>query len=105
MITEDLIEQIKNKIVENFEPEKIIIFGSQATGEATEGSDIDLVIIMKTDENPYRRNLLVRRIFSNRKFSIDVFVFTPEEEEKFRNVKGTIINTAFSKGKILYERR
>lgn len=105
MITEEIIEQIKNKIVENFTPEKIILFGSQATGEATKGSDIDLLIIMNTDENPYKRNLLVRRIFSKRSFSLDVFVFTPDEEKIFRDVKGTIINTALTKGKILYERK
>ncbi|MDA8215729.1 MAG: nucleotidyltransferase domain-containing protein, partial [Nitrospiraceae bacterium] len=66
MITEDKIEEIKDKIVKTVSPEKIILFGSYATGEATEESDIDLVVIWDSDLNPHKRNLLLSRLFPKR---------------------------------------
>ncbi|WP_297212341.1 MULTISPECIES: nucleotidyltransferase domain-containing protein [Thermodesulfovibrio] len=104
MITEELIEEIKDKIVSSISPDKIILFGSQATGEAKKESDIDLVIIWDTAESQHRRNLIVRRLFPGRNFSLDVFVFTPKEERELRDIRGTILYTAFKNGKIIYEK-
>ena len=105
MITEDRIQQIKQKIVDTVAPEKIILFGSYATGAATEDSDLDLVIVWDAAMSRPERNLTIRRLFPMRDFSLDVFVFTQEEENKYKKIKGTIAYVAFSKGKILYERR
>ena len=46
MITENQIEEIKNIIVDVVQPQKVYLFGSYAKGNATETSDIDLLIIM-----------------------------------------------------------
>ncbi|MBI5213097.1 MAG: nucleotidyltransferase domain-containing protein [Nitrospirae bacterium] len=105
MITEDKIEEIKDKIVKTVSPEKIILFGSYATGEAKEESDIDLVVIWDSPANHHQRNMQIRRLFPRRNFSLDVFVFTPQEEAKYKDIKGTIVYTATTKGKILYARR
>jgi hypothetical protein len=55
--------------------------------------------------NFFERNIQIRRLFPKRNFALDFFVFTPEEEEKFRNIKGTILHKEFNEGKILYERK
>jgi predicted nucleotidyltransferase len=104
-MTKDKINEIIGEIVKIISPKRFILFGSQSTNKATEESDIDLVIIWNTSMNFFERNIQIRRLFTKRNFALDVFVFTPEEEEKFRNIKGTILHKAFNEGKILYERK
>jgi predicted nucleotidyltransferase len=102
MITEDKIEEIKDKIVKTVSPEKIILFGSYATGEATEESDIDMVVIWDSDLNPHKRNLLLSRLFPKRDFSLDIFAFTKKEAEKLKDITGTILYEAFHHGRVIY---
>ena len=104
MITENKIEEIKDKIVKTVSPEKIILFGSYATGEATEESDIDLVVIWDSDLNPHKRNLFLSRLFPKRDFSLDIFAFTKEEANKLKDIAGTILYEAFHHGKVIYAR-
>lgn len=105
MIKKETLEKIKEKIVKAISPEKVILFGSYADGKATEDSDLDLIVIWTSDLNPHERNMKIRRLFPRRDFSLDVFVFTPEEEKRFKDISGTILHTAFSKGVVLYERK
>ncbi|MEK6647574.1 MAG: nucleotidyltransferase domain-containing protein [Candidatus Firestonebacteria bacterium] len=97
------IEEIKEKIIKAISPEKIILFGSYGRGKVTEDSDVDLVVIWNSNLNPHKRNMKIRRLFPHRNFSLDVFVFTPEEEKKYKNIIGTILHTAFIEGKLIYE--
>lgn len=68
MIDEEKIEEIKKTIVKAISPEKIILFGSCARGEATEESDIDMVVIWDSDLNPHKRNLFFEQAFPKEKF-------------------------------------
>ncbi len=99
-----IIKKIRDKIAQSISPQKIILFGSHANGTYGKDSDIDLVIIWDNPANQHQRNMMVRRLFPHRTFSLDVFVFTPEEEKKYKNIIGTILHTALSKGVVLYER-
>jgi predicted nucleotidyltransferase len=99
------IQGIKDTIVKAVSPSRIILFGSRATGAATEESDVDLVVIWDSPDDPHQRNVRIRRLFPRRDFSLDVFVYTSAEAERYKDVKGTILHTAFTKGKLLYERR
>lgn len=105
MFDEKKFEKIKEKIVNAVSPEKIILFGSYAEARANQHSDIDLVIIWNSTMNHHQRNMKIRRLFPHRDFSLDVFVFTEEEELKYKDIKGTILYTALNNGKILYERK
>jgi predicted nucleotidyltransferase len=46
------IQQIIQQIVDRFHPRKVILFGSYARGTPTVASDVDLLAVMETDENP-----------------------------------------------------
>lgn len=105
MIEEKKLQEIIQKIVTAVSPQKIILFGSYATGNATYESDLDLVVIWDTKMNTHERNMKIRRLFPRRDFSLDVFVFTPEEESKYRDIKGTILNMSLMQGKVVYERK
>jgi predicted nucleotidyltransferase len=102
MLSKKDIEQIKNKIVSELRPQKIYIFGSYARENADEESDIDILVIMNTLLNPHQRNLQVKRLFPRRSFSMDAFVYTPEEALRYQNIPGTVLNSAVTRGKLLY---
>lgn len=102
MINETRIEEIKEKIIKAVSPEKIILFGSYARGEATEESDIDLVVIWDSNLNPHKRNLFLSKLFPMRDFSLDIFAFTRKEAERLKGIAGTILYEAFHNGKVIY---
>lgn len=102
MIEKRKLEEIKETIVQAVSPDKIILFGSYATGKATEDSDLDLVVIWDSDLNPHKRNLLLSRLFPGRNFSLDIFAFTKEEFEKMKDIAGTILYEAYHNGKVIY---
>lgn len=102
MLTTTDIEQLRDRIAQAVHPEKIFLFGSYAEGTATEDSDIDLVVVMESDCAPHKRNVALKRLFPRRTFSLDAFVYTPQEFSRFKDIPGTILYTATHYGKLLY---
>jgi predicted nucleotidyltransferase len=103
MLSEQEIYAIRDRIAGQLHPEKIVLFGSYAENRATADSDIDLLVIMPTELDKLQRSLTVKRLFRNRSFSLDAFVFTPEEFELLREVKGSLVHKAMQAGRVLYE--
>jgi predicted nucleotidyltransferase len=96
------INQLRDKISQSLQPEKIFLFGSHALGTATEDSDIDLVVVMETELSRHKRNVALKRLFPQRSFSLDAFVYTPQEFSKFKDIPGTILYNATHFGKLIY---
>jgi predicted nucleotidyltransferase len=105
MIRQEQIDEITKKIVEHFQPKKIILFGSYAYGTPTEESDLDLLIVKDSDLPTRLQNRLVRKLLSGSKIPVDVLVKTPHEFEVYKDIIGTIIYPAHKFGKVLYEER
>ena len=61
MQIETYLKEAVDRIIKRFNPEKIILFGSYAYGKPTMDSDIDLMIVMDTDEKPHKRAVLIRK--------------------------------------------
>ena len=61
----DLIERVRDRIVEAVAPEAIYLFGSAARGEQREGSDLDLLVVMDLPDGvtPRRQASSIRRLF------------------------------------------
>jgi len=73
-------KKLAKKIAEEYKPEKIILFGSAATGEVTEDSDVDLFVVKDTKERRIDRDIKVRRIVHDVvEEPLDVVVYTPYE--------------------------
>ncbi|MFH1963297.1 MAG: nucleotidyltransferase domain-containing protein [bacterium] len=102
MVTQEQISEIIRRIVENFKPQKIILFGSYAYGNPTEGSDLDLLIVKESTIPRYKRGREVRRYLRGLKVSIDLLVYTKDEIQKWSNIKPAFITTIMEKGKVLY---
>ncbi len=94
-------QEIVNTILRDYGPvEKIILFGSQAGGDADEYSDIDLIIVKETTQR------FVRRSIEAPHFSVpsDIFVYTPQEFEQMRENENPFLESALEGSIVLYER-
>lgn len=101
---EKLLENITSTIVARLNPYRILLFGSRARGDAHEDSDYDFLIEMDSElRGPYRA-MQVGHLFPHRDWSMDVFVYTPDEIRRKRDDVGTVVYTAVREGRVLYER-
>jgi predicted nucleotidyltransferase len=98
------LDQIIQRLVQEFNPEKIILFGSYAWGNPNENSDLDLlVIIPHSDIKPIQRAINAYRCLGGfENIPKDILVKTHQEAYKFKNVIGSLENVIFKKGKVLY---
>jgi len=99
------IQKMVELIVERFHPEKIILFGSHARGEAGPDSDIDLLVVMNVQGPKREAQLNVRRSLHDVRVPKDVVVSTPEEFAWRKDVIGTIERPADREGMVLYARQ
>ena len=90
-------------LIEHDEPEKIIVFGSLATGHIHEWSDIDLVIIKRTDL-PFLQRLHEMRRLLHPRVGIDILVYTPDEFEQMSQERLFFREEILDKGIVVYER-
>lgn len=97
------LERIVAQISQNYSPQKIILFGSLATGEAAEAHDIDLLIIKDTDKDPWQRTREVNRLFDH-SAPVDLLVYTPEEINTRMKLNDFFIDEVLKHGRVLYER-
>ncbi len=92
-------------IVRDLSPEMIVLFGSVARGTADRNSDMDLMVVMDTDEKRARRSSDVQMALWRRKIVLDadIIVVTPEEYEENKENEYSFIHEIVSTGKIIYE--
>lgn len=99
------LEQIISSLVTNYQPEKIILFGSMARGDVGEWSDIDLVIIKDTPLPFVQRSKEVA-LLCLVPVSVDYLVYTPSEfDHMIAERNPFIVVEVLDKGKVIYERQ
>ena len=97
------LDRIVATLIEKYKPEKIILFGSLATGKIQEWSDIDLLIIKETStRRVYRRAEALKEI--ERNVPIDVIILTPDEVKFLCDENSLFIKDIFEKGSVVYEK-
>ena len=105
-IDRDLLQEVTRRLVEQFQPEQVILFGSQALGKPTADSDIDLmVVVAHSDLTDYERSLLGHRCLKGLDIAKDVVVKTRAEFDFFRDVRASLEYKISHQGEILYDRR
>jgi len=105
MISQEIINEIRDKIIEMEKPQKIILFGSYAKGTANEKSDLDLLIIEETDLIPPKRAFKLRWELAGYPFDTDLIVKTPKEFNKWQDISISFNATIKREGKVLYEQK
>jgi predicted nucleotidyltransferase len=97
-------QRIINRIVRQYRPKKIIVFGSYARGDVHQGSDLDLVIIKNTKDKFLRR---MDRIIDlcDGEITVEPLIYTEAEFKKMLNEGNDFLETVSKEGKVVYERQ
>lgn len=101
----DKVRMMVRRIVERFHPEKVILLGSHARGDAARGSDVDLLVVMPVEGSKREKAIEIGVALNDLRVPKDVMVTTPEDFEWRKEIVGTIERPAAREGKVLYARR
>jgi predicted nucleotidyltransferase len=98
------LPEITRRILSISDPDKIILFGSSARGDAHSDSDLDLLVILRGVKSPRLESNRLRRVLRGLLVPVDIIVASPEQIQRHRNTIGLIYNSALAEGRIVYER-
>ena len=93
------------RIVAQFQPDKIILFGSRARGQAGPGSDVDLLVVMHVSGSKREKAIEIAVTLHDIPIAKDVIVVTPDDFKWRSKIVGTIERPAVKEGKLLYDRK
>jgi predicted nucleotidyltransferase len=96
------IRELCDRIVKDFQPSKIILFGSYAYGQPTEDSDVDMLIIMPFEERSAHKSAEIATV-THPHFAVDLLVRTPEQVKARLDPGDFFIREIVENGKVLYE--
>jgi HEPN domain-containing protein/predicted nucleotidyltransferase len=103
MLTE--LHEISRRLIEKYDHDRIILFGSRTEEKDCAGNDIDLLIVKETDKKPLDRLLEVEMLLSDRAVPLDVLVYTPDEVRRLYALGSPFIEEVMEKGRLLYMRK
>ena len=97
------LETATQRLVAEFQPEEIYLFGSHAWGTPDQDSDIDLMVIVpQSEERPIRRDQRAQRCLGRLPVSADVLVRTRHEVNRVRELQGSLTHEVMQKGRKIY---
>ncbi len=105
MVTQELMEDVKKRLIQTYNPIAIYLFGSYAWGTPTEDSDLDLLIVIDTShEKTYARPRHGQQALFGLGIAKDMIVYTKDEFEKYSSDITSLCYKIKHDGKILYAR-
>jgi|SRR5580693_674335 len=102
-IDDNLTSEIVRRILAVTNPDRIILFGSAATGQMTGESDIDLLIVEPESANRREESVQIRSAIGEIPFPVDVIVINTLRVEATKDIFGGIVCPAHKYGRVLYE--
>ena len=102
MISSKEIQSFSQKIVEEFQPEQVILFGSYAYGQATQDSDVDLLVILPFEGLPVYKAIEIRKKLKPT-FSLDLITRTSKQIQQRLDMGDFFIQDILQRGRILHE--
>ncbi len=107
-VTDQLVREIVQSIVDEVDPERVILFGSRARGDEREGSDIDLVVVESAPFGPARsRRMEAARLYeavARFDAGIDILVYSRDEIETLGGSRNHVLGRALREGRVLHDR-
>ncbi|MCZ7664447.1 MAG: nucleotidyltransferase domain-containing protein [Thermoleophilia bacterium] len=105
MTREMVIQTMVDRIVQQFSPLRVILFGSHARGDATAESDVDLLVVLSEASDKRRAAIEIRRALGDLLVAKDIVVTTPDEIARRGDLVGSVLRPALREGRSLYEQR
>jgi predicted nucleotidyltransferase len=106
MISDDLLREVTRRLVEQFQPEQVILFGSHVWGTPTASSDLDVMVIVADSAlSDYERSVQGHRSLMGLNVAKDIIVKTRAEFDFFRQVRASLEYKVAQRGRVLYDRR
>ena len=103
IVPQNLLSEAVERLKNEFQPEEIYLFGSQAWGAPTEDSDVDfMVIVSQSEERPIRRDQRAQRCLGRLPISADILVRTRREINRVREVPGSLTREVLQRGRKIY---
>lgn len=102
-LDDNLLETVTQRLVAEFQPEQVWLYGSHAWGNPHEDSDVDLLVVVPhSDETPIRRSQRAHRCLRGLRMPKDVLVETRQEVDRVKGLKTSLENSILSRGRRLY---
>jgi len=104
-VSPEIVEYIKQRIIEAIDPQQIVLFGSYARSNAGPHSDLDLLVVYDTSQSDREVRRQLDRLFLERRFGLDLIVRTPEEvAQNLADGNPFYTKHIYGQGLVLYER-
>ena len=102
MITEDTIRQAVATLVEAASPERVVLFGSYARGDAGADSDLDFLVVQRQVTNRAKEMVRLNRALRSLRIPVDVLVVSTDELERYGREPGSVYWWALKEGRVLH---
>ncbi|MBI1987600.1 MAG: HEPN domain-containing protein [Nitrospinae bacterium] len=99
------VKDVTERLIEYYNPDRIILYGSHGTKKSRRDSDVDLFIIKDTDKQPIERRIEVEKLLSDRSLPLDILVYTPQEVRLLFSMGCPLVEEVMENGRLLYMRK
>jgi predicted nucleotidyltransferase len=101
---QEYLKAVVARVVENYQPDRILLFGSQARNEAKDSSDFDLLIVKDSEVPRWRRGKNIQALFTFSPVKLDLIFMTPREIESERANPHSFISNVLDSAQLVYSR-
>jgi predicted nucleotidyltransferase len=101
-VVAEKIEEMVRRIVEAERPERVILFGSRATGRPRADSDVDLLVVVADADNTRAVAARLYRLLAGAGIPKDIIVVKAGDFHRLKDVPGTLVRTAWREGRVVY---
>lgn len=101
------VEDVVRRLVEQYDPDRVILYGSRASGRSRPDSDVDVLIVKETDRRPIDRRVEVESLLLDRQpgLALDLVVYTPRELLDLYLAGSPFIEEVMETGRVLFMRK
>lgn len=104
MIDQADIERVGKEIGEAAKAERVILFGSYASGRMTADSDVDFLVVAESELPRHKRSRELYRLIRSHRFPMDIIVYTPDEVQRGSRTPVSFVSQVLREGRTVYAR-